>query len=326
MIGEARDSLSPMFALALLALAASVGGCGGSAAVNNGTGPGSVNPPAVLATSDTPTLPDSLNTQFPMRGSALSFSGAPGAATVTPEPDVAAARTTVSATEATLRFAISGATRTATIDLTRPVTTPSGLGVPTFQVTLSDGVLTTADTNAGTLNYASFGYWAFRPNGTPTPPGTAQTYFMGRETPLGAVPTSGAATYNGTTLGYGAVSGAEVFVTGNVLLTATFTIGGGTIGGQINTINALPVNSPLPLGAVLPTRIDFVTGAISGNTFSGNTSAVSGVGGTPVGSGSYGGRFYGPAATEVAGQWSVESGTDPSAALRLIGSFGATTQ
>lgn len=311
-------------AVALPAAVILVSACGGSAAVrSDGSSPGSVNPPAVFANAANPTLAESIGTSFPLRGNTLSASGAPGATTVTALGGADAARTRRSATEATLDFTADGQTRRATLDLTRPLTVPGGVGVPVFEATLSDGVLTTADTNAGILSYASFGYWAFRRNVTPTPPATVQTYFMGRETPLGAVPSNGAFTYNGTTLGYGVLSGAEVFVTGNVTLTATFAIGGGSIGGQINSISALPVNAPLPGGAVVPTRIDLTAGSISGNTFTGSAAAFSGVGGAAVGSGSFDGRFYGPAVNEVAGRWAVESGAAPDASLRLIGSFGA---
>lgn len=313
-----------LLAVALPAAAILLSACGGSSTVrSDSSSPGSVNPPTVFANAANPTLAESVGTSFPLRGNTLSVSGAAGATTATTLAAAAAARTRTSATEATLDFTADGQTRRATLDLTRPLTVPGGLGVPVFEATLSDGVLTTADTNAGILNYASFGYWAFRRNVTPTPATSVQTYFMGRETPLGAMRITGSATYNGTTLGYGAISGAEVFITGNVLLTATFTIGGGSIGGQINTISALPVSAPLPGSAVLPTRIDLSAGSISGNTFAGSTTALSGVGGTVVGSGSFDGRFYGPDVDEVAGRWAVESSSDPAASLRLIGSFGA---
>lgn len=292
--------------------------------VGGGSGSGSVTPPAVFATGSEPTLPNSLGIAFPLAGHAVSFAAAAGAVTVSERGGVLSARTRDSATQATLRFSIDGTLRTAVIDLTQPSVAPSGLSVPVFQVNLANaGVLTTADSNAGTLNYASFGYWAFRPDNFPTTPGTLQAYFNGRETLLSAVPRTGSATYSGATLGYGAVSGVDFFLTGNVLLNANFTAAGGTIAGQVNTIATVPVGSPLPAGAALPTRIDFTAGSIANNTFSGTTTAVSGAGATVVGSGTFGGKFYGPVADEVAGQWLIESATGPAATLRVIGSFGA---
>lgn len=290
---------------------------------NVGGDGGSVTPPAVLATGDQPTLSTSLGTSFPLAGHTVSIAAAGGAVTVAERTGVLASRTRDSATQATLRFSIGGTQRTAVIDLTQPSVTPSGLSVPVFQVSLaSGGTLTTADSNAATLSYASFGYWAFQPADFPITAGTLMAYFNGRETPLTAVPRTGSATYSGATLGYGAVSGVDFFLTGNVLLNASFTTAGGTIGGQVNTIATIPVSSPLPAGAALPTRLDFTAGTISSNGFSGTTTAVSGAS-SVVGSGTFAGKFYGPLAEEVAGQWRIESAPEPAATLRVIGGFGA---
>jgi len=284
---------------------------------------GSVTPPAVLANDAQPTLANSLATSFPLAGHTVSFAAAGGATTVAERGGVLSSRTRDSATRATLRFSIDGVQRNAIIDLTQPSVTPSGLGVPVFQVSLaSGGTLTTADSNAATLSYASFGYWAFQPADFPIVAGTLMAYFNGRETPLTAVPRTGSAIYSGATLGYGAVSGVDFFLTGNVLLNASFTPAGGTIGGQVNTIATVPVSSPLPAGAALPTRIDFTGGTISNNTFTGTTTAVSGAA-SIVGSGTFAGKFFGPLAEEAAGQWRIESAPDPAATLRVIGGFGA---
>jgi transferrin binding protein len=323
MSADLRLRLAGIAGLAMVVLSA----CGGSERVrSDSTGSSTVTPPAVVATSDTPTLPNSLGTPFPLNGPTVAFaSAADGKVTVTARSGVASARTRDSATQATLRFAIDGTTRTAVVDLTQPSVAPGGLSVPVFQVNLqNDGVVTTADSNAGTLSYASFGYWAFRPADFPATPGTLQTYFDGRETPVSAMPQTGSATYTGATLGYGAVSGVDFFLTGNVLLNANFTAGGGTIGGQVNTIATFPVSNPMPVGAALPSRIDFTAGSITGNAFSGTASAINTTGAPlTVGTGTFGGKFFGPVVNEVAGQWLVESSTAPAATLRVIGSFGA---
>lgn len=329
MIGESEAIMNEKKSWRVLVAggaAATLTACG-----SGGGAPGAVRsttPAPVLATAAAPTLAQSLGTPVPLAGNAVTTTNTAGTITIAANNNVTSSRTINSATQVTTNFAINGTARTASVDPTAPpgVGVGNGVGVPVMSAQLSDGQFFNADSNAGTLSYASFGYWSFQATdalGAATGPAVTQSYFGGRETPAAAVPSAGTATYTGRTLGLGATAGASFFLAGDVSLTANFASAGvnpRTVSGDITSIITSPVLGALPVGAVVPSTIVLSGGAISGNTFTGAASALSGL--TTIGSGTFTGKFFGNTAQEVAGSWSFQSPIG-SPSVSAVGSFGA---
>jgi hypothetical protein len=186
--------------------------------------------------------------------------------------------------------------------------------------TLSHGDLATAlrridqgEIIVGTdvLSYSAFGVWASTDGDITNV--TAAVFATGRETPLASMPLTGAATYNGRTIGVGGTPQLLTAFTfgGNAAVTANFAAGTVTTaftGLQTQGISS-GANGALPdiNGA----------GLITGNSF-GSALASNGFTGNAIG------RFYGPAAEEVAGVWRAANGAafNP-ATVSLMGSFAA---
>lgn len=299
--------------------AATLGACGGGGGGQAGVVRPST-PAPVFATAATPTLAQSLGTAVPLAGNAVTVTTAAGTTTVASRNDVSSARTIDSASQVTLRFSVAGTERTAILDPSAPppIGGPSnGVGVPVLTAQHADGTVFNADSNAGTLDYASFGYWSFQPTnaqGAATGPAVMQSYSGGRETPLTNIPTAGTATYTGRTLGFGTSAGTSFFMAGNVLLNADFAVNSRTVNGTIAGITTSP------LGATTLDSIVLSGGTISGNGFAGTATAFNG--GLTLGSGPFAGKFFGPTAGEVAGQWSFQNPVG-SPAINAVGSFGA---
>ena len=157
----------------------------------------------------------------------------------------------------------------------------------------------------GTLSYARFGYWVDLALSTPNNIINYTYFAAGVQTPAPSMPSSGTATYAGTTVGKmidNANTSFDFF--GKVNLQANFG-GSPTISGTVHSLTASPSAPPI-------TSINLNGGTIAGNTFTGATSAAGGLTGT------WNGQFYGPAAEEVAGSYTIGGGT-----LQGWGSFGA---
>lgn len=158
----------------------------------------------------------------------------------------------------------------------------------------------------GTLSYARFGYWVDLALSTPNNIVNYTYFAAGVQTPALSMPSSGTATYAGTTIGKmidNANTSFDFF--GKVNLQANFGVSP-TISGSVHSLTASPSAPPI-------TSISLNSVAISGNQImGGTTSAVGGL------TGQWNGRFYGPGAEEVAGSYTIGGGT-----LQGWGSFGA---
>ncbi len=152
----------------------------------------------------------------------------------------------------------------------------------------------------GNLSYSAFGAWLSNDGGghfrMGVLAGGAQTTTM---------PTSGSATYTGTTFGFGANGTAAFALTGNAQISADFLKG--TVTTTFSNLTTQDLNTNVT--GTLPTQTG--TGAISGSRY---TTAI---GGGSL-SGTANGTFYGPSAQETAGVWKSAGGN-----ITAMGSFGA---
>ena len=129
----------------------------------------------------------------------------------------------------------------------------------------------------------------------------------GVETPISAVPTTGTATYNGTTLGVGATGATAFALSGNAQIVANFT-------NQAVTTTFSNIVTQNIVGGAMGTLPDLTGSAtLRGNKYQG-----------PIGNGAFvgttNGTLYGPNAEETAGVWNVSNGFTHTTAM---GSFGA---
>lgn len=227
------------------------------------------------------------STVTPLANGGLTFSGGalgtfnpPGSATA---PQLSTTAPYVASTGAT---ALTGAT--------------AGGGVPSL-VYLAE---------RGTLSYARFGYWIDGSRVAANDVLEHSFFAGGVQTPVGAMPSSGTATYVGTTLGTVVDNtNAKFDFAGKVNLVADF--GARGVSGSIHSL----VGSSLPLTSITLGGGNIPVGA---NTFAGTATALDGA--TTVGAGSFNGRFYGPAANEAAGTWTLDGG---GGSLKGWGSYGA---
>ena len=151
------------------------------------------------------------------------------------------------------------------------------------------------------LSVSTFGIWAANDNTS----GRIGVFAGGTPTPVAAMPTTGTATYNGTTIGAAASSSAAYALAGNAQLVANF---------STNTVNTTISN--LQFENVSTNQITAQpnltgTASITGNQYKGPLA-----GGTLSGTST--GTFYGPSAQETAGVWRVSGG-----GVTAIGSYGA---
>jgi hypothetical protein len=159
---------------------------------------------------------------------------------------------------------------------------------------------------ADQLNFASFGAWNANST-TPNIQGGFGVIASGQDTPVGAIPTSGTATYTGATTGFLVTNStsAETRIRGNASVTANF--GTSTVTSAFN----------IPGQFAFTGNANMVGGT---NTYSGTTTTTSIANSAlPAAlSGDLRGAFYGPAAQETAGTWTLKGGQ-----AQAIGSFGA---
>ena len=195
------------------------------------------------------------------------------------------------------------------------------------------GAFAEFDTAVG-LTYASFGVWSLNPcaNTATCLPAYVGSYggAQNGQMQTATMPKAGSATYTGGAAGYvvqSAVAGtAPKYNAGQFWGTSSLTANFATnaLTGSITNITAYSVNNSgsgqTALGTVNAIAL---TGTISGSAFTGTTSAstTKGTAFNPTGAtGSLTGGFYGPAANEVAGVFSLNGGTYKTT---LVGSFGA---
>lgn len=188
----------------------------------------------------------------------------------------------------------------------------------TYGLTLMEGQGSDVELTAGRtsdLSYMRFGQWAETSHS-----GQAVAFGLfhaGNETPLAQIPTSGTATYHGSTVGIAFRDDVTTRIFSPLTLNADF--GGRTITGAATQFSAVNLGGPDQGAAAFAPflRLD-LNGSISGAGFAGtSSSSVIGVTGT----GTFDGKFYGPNAVEAGGTWRVEG---PGGTMKAWGSFGAT--
>lgn len=175
------------------------------------------------------------------------------------------------------------------------------------------------------LDWTRVGSWAFDESpwdygGLPSERGV---FVTGYETPEGAMPTTGSATYQGSASGsmFSPASASndlpcrctEVQIGGTATFTADF--GARSLGGTLTDMGVLVGWD----GETAPWNDVAFTSTIMGNSFSGTTSvtnAPSGAMGLNA-SGTLEGRFFGPSAQEAGAVWTLFDGTN--AAIGTLG-------
>jgi hypothetical protein len=155
---------------------------------------------------------------------------------------------------------------------------------------------------AGTqsLSWSAYGVWA-----DTTAAFRGGSFAFGTLTPVGSVPTSGSATFAGTTMGQGGSSTAPYALQGSAQVTVNFS----THAVTTNLTNLATVNLSTNAKGSLPDLTG--TATLSGNAYAGP------IGGGAL-SGTINGNLYGPAAQETAGVWQATGGGNS-----WMGSYGA---
>jgi hypothetical protein len=172
---------------------------------------------------------------------------------------------------------------------------------------------------AGFLSYARFGYWEDSTADRLQP--RIGFFASGRETPAGAMPTSGTATFVGSSAGLALTPDGYARIDGALTLRANF--GLRTVDGEITGMRAEFLARTNP-GGPTPTlpfaMIQLYAGTIVGNGFTGSAGALS-PSNAALASGTMDGRFFGPQAQEVGGRWEVRS-PDATGTIQAWGAFG----
>ena len=169
---------------------------------------------------------------------------------------------------------------------------------------------------ASALTYATYGVWFESDTlGNPLTIGTLAT---GVATTTAQMVTTGTATYTGNLSGVVLSSTSAGQITGGtVSLTANFATN--AISGSVSTIATQTIGTNA-VGTM--TGIGLTAGTITGTAFTGVATVGAQVTGATFGivgaTGTYGGKFYGPAAAEAAGSISMTGGGNT-----VLASFGA---
>jgi hypothetical protein len=169
---------------------------------------------------------------------------------------------------------------------------------------------------ASTLSYTTYGTWMESDlNGLPL---LAGVMAVGNITPTAEIPVTGKATYNGSIAGYVFTPTAAHNITSGVLaLTVDF--GGNSVGGVVTSILTSEVNKGT---SGVMSAIYLSGGTVSGAGFAGNAVAAPPCACTSVevagATGTFGGKFYGPGASEVAGSIALAGGGNT-----VFAAFGA---
>lgn len=200
---------------------------------------------------------------------------------------------------------------------------PQVTGTQEFTNTLTGGTnrVETTLTNgaASTLTYSTYGTWV--EESSTSIPLTVGTLIAGVATTTAQMPTTGTATYSGNATGIAlnsVTSAAATIESGTVALSANFAAN--SLTGSISAMVTRSIgNENGPAGTI--NGLTFSGGTISGNSFSG-TAAAAAATGTPTvlitgATGTFGGKFYGPAAAEALGSFNL-TGTG----INVFGVFG----
>jgi hypothetical protein len=164
------------------------------------------------------------------------------------------------------------------------------------------------------LAYSTYGVWLYAPAGGNS--SMVGAYSFGQWTPSANVPTSGTATYSGSTIGLLEQPSGNYDLTGDARLTADFSAM--TVTGNLTNMKA--TNNAT--GVTTPWNNMAMSAAVtsSRNGFAGSISSTSTSTTTPVAlSGNVTGHLYGPHAEEIGGSWWATDGASTAA----VGSFGA---
>ena len=203
----------------------------------------------------------------------------------------------------------------------------SAIGVTNAALTRTSGTVfvetsgsTVVRLQLAALDWTAYGMWLAYPGGNnPTTAEHAAQFVTGFETPGGAVPTSGSATYSGATFGYVFRDGGLADVlTGTANLQANFS--NGTITG---TLTDMVLGDPWYAGAYPWNSVSLSASFAGGQSrFAGTTavtSAPGNFGSLKAGAtGTIAGSFFGPNAQEVGAVWTLFDGT-----TAATGSIGA---
>jgi hypothetical protein len=201
--------------------------------------------------------------------------------------------------------------------------TQSGLTTQNYQGTFTYNsatyTFTLSDVGAtANLSYSTFGQWNVS---TGTTTNSIGFYSVGSPTPVANVPTTGSATYTGGATGVAVLNASNTGYPFNGTATLNAVFSSETITGAVTNINAYSIAQPSNSVGTL-NDIDFTAGTISGNGFAGtaSTSSTAGTAATTSGAtGTFRGNFYGPAAQEAGGTFSL---TNSSPSISISGSFG----
>lgn len=316
-----------MLAVSVLALAGCAGGGGGGGSNDGATGGDGGDSAGIMPTSQNVTVGETAPSSVPSvmangtntaltQGIAFGLNGAAATTGSTAPNQVSAQMVIQGSGSPVLQVTTPGGTDTVAFG------TPSNsaLGAKFYgptQGTQGGGKYTynlSSFQQLANLTYSDFGIWdrdltsaaAQNAQGLVSNDAIASAYYRGAETPLAQMPPTGTFTYNGSTVGASVnTSGGITSIAGDIALTANFAAA--TINGSVT--NLYSTAGPLNLYGDL-------AGSISGNSFSGTGLAKEN--GATVGSGGFSGKFFGPAAQEVAGQWNLEG-----SGVKAMGSFGA---
>lgn len=301
------------------------GGGGGGIALPAAPAPGTPGAPVTTQpAANTFYSPDAVTVTNPVIS-------AGGAVTATTGSTTSLGITTFTATLTPGTLIPTSATTTGGVNTSVPVLTQTGPNTFAGLATNGQNVIvgtvgplipgTPASPAAG-LFYSGFGIWSMSP---PVVGATTQTLsvFAGGTQFTLAMPVAGSATYSGITTGYSHVTALGITTVyslgGNLALNANFATKAVT--GNITGMVALDNSTNLLAGGFNNVAL---AGTINSNAFSGTATA----GAAPIGinpaaiapgtAGTTAGHFYGPAANEVTGVWSMSAG-----GVQVINSFGA---
>jgi hypothetical protein len=163
---------------------------------------------------------------------------------------------------------------------------------------------------AQSLSFSAYGFWASTGFGATGPGGT---FAIGNLTPAASVPSTGSATFKGSTVGMGGATngGMTDGLQGNVQITANFSTQSVTTSLTGLMTERISVAGGRGTEVMTPLPDLSGTSTISGNAYSGP------IAGTGL-SGTINGNFYGSAAQETAGVWQASGNGNT-----WVGSFGA---
>jgi C-lobe and N-lobe beta barrels of Tf-binding protein B len=319
LLGGSHITKAKMVAqVSLLAMGLALAGCGGGggAVGSTPTPPPAPTPPAPPPPPPPPPPP---NTSLLNLTSSESFTNdaATGIAnfpkTGTGQTATAAPSTaTVSYDLATRGYTITVGSRSQTFRPTDIDIAQSNAGVtvyPRRNGTTTDSLTLTKPGTSGrfTYEYVGGGYWQQTIDGATAVSGSLDAFAYGIKTPDAAVPRTGQAVYAVDLLGATTLTNDVVGITGEGNVIVNF--GGGNIIVRGSIVGTPQLPSMSFSGSA--------TLSATANNFTGPISISSPLG--PLQTGTWNGRFYGPAAQEVGGAFGVSNGVGGATTGTIIG-------